>query len=156
MNELGRRFAIFSNKSFVNPFRLCTVKVYQTDELFYLDCVVPIPEKIGDGVCNTVPYNTEACSFDGGDCGKPKQGSDPLFPDCYVPEPFYLGDGQCNDNLPYNTEKCNFDGGDCSGPKPVEGYPNCFVLRPESIGNNICNEALLYNSLVCGFDGGEC
>ena len=37
-------------------------------DLYYPNCSVPIPEFIGDGACDGLPYNTTECGWDGGDC----------------------------------------------------------------------------------------
>lgn len=58
--------------------------------IYYPDCVVENPSKLGDGICNWKPYNTERCGWDGGDCLIEN------YPDCHVPNPSRLGNGICD------------------------------------------------------------
>ena len=79
-------------------------------------------------------YNTEACSWDGGDCcqdtcsdGQYSCGfatstfvgfpfcSDPASSAaaCNVTAWSFIGDGYCDSAAPYNTANCSWDGGDC-------------------------------------------
>lgn len=34
----------------------------------YPDCLAPQPEKVGDGHCDGILYNTTECGWDGNDC----------------------------------------------------------------------------------------
>ncbi len=136
------------------------IKLLQFHGIFatmkYPNCIVRKPSLVGDGYCHDwFPINTEACGFDGGDCGDRKQVDG--YPDCFVSNTFRIGDGECQDWPPYNTPECGFDGGDCGDLKEVDGYPDCFVHNPWYIGNGFCDgDFPLYNTPECGFDGGDC
>jgi len=48
------------------------VMVFDVKELFYVDCIVHDPDRIGNGKCRDwEPYYTEECRYDGGDCPFP-------------------------------------------------------------------------------------
>ncbi len=144
-----------SGYDFVNDYGF--VKVYDLDDLFFSECVVPDQElsKIGDGDCFDIePYYTAECGYDGGDCGEPIKVDG--FENCYVRSPILLENGYCSDGFPYNSEECGYDGGDCPEPVEVKGYPGCFVSNPDEIGNGICWDQPPYGSPECGFDGGDC
>mmetsp|Transcript_7796 Transcript_7796/g.11548 ORF Transcript_7796/g.11548 Transcript_7796/m.11548 type:complete len:1061 (+) Transcript_7796:217-3399(+) len=131
------------------------VKVYEVNELFYPDCLVPDPEEIGDGTCyDDEPYFAAVCAFDGGDCRDTQPH--PLYPECLVVQPNGIGNGICYDVPPYNSAKCNFDGGDCNTPETHPDYPNCVVSVPSYIGDDYCDDQPPYNGFDCGFDGGDC
>uniref|UniRef100_A0A7S3VDR2 LNR domain-containing protein n=1 Tax=Chaetoceros debilis TaxID=122233 RepID=A0A7S3VDR2_9STRA len=52
------------------------VKVFDLNKIFYAECAVPIPQKIGDDRCDAYhPYNSAQCTQDGGDC-PPDDGDD--------------------------------------------------------------------------------
>ena len=97
---------------------------------------------IGDGACDGLPYNTEECGWDGGDCAPCDDGyfgpnCTLYYPNCSVPIPQYIGDGVCDGCL-YNTTECGWDGGDClpammaiSASTATSIYPNCSVPNPE-------------------------
>jgi hypothetical protein len=83
--------------------------------------------KLGDGICDdSYRFNitTEACCWDGFDCGPPEQEQEQeqFFGECKVSAEcsvttlywFRLGDGYCDDYFPYNSKECCWDGGDCS------------------------------------------
>ncbi len=129
------------------------IQIYNLDDFFYTNCIVDVPDWIGNGICNdSPPYNTERCGFDGGDCDrKPVEGNSA----CLVDWPDLIGDGSCHDFPPYNSEACEYDGGDCD-PKKVEGYADCFVVDTEEIGDGSCWDYAPYNTEACGFDGGDC
>ena len=58
----------------------------------------------GDDLCDTAPYNTKECGYDGGDCK--------TFPvNCNVMDTYAIGDGVCH--VEFNTTDCEYDGGDC-------------------------------------------
>ena len=121
------------------------VKVYNVQELFYIDYVVDKPEKIGNGVCDMFePYYIEKCGYDGGDCALPMPVKG--YDDCMVPEPSFIGNGFCYvyGALPFISEQCGFDGGECPLASPAKGYPNCLVSFPEILANRICLDSLLY------------
>ena len=60
-------------------------------QIFNGRCVVSNPFLIGDGICNGGAYNTEACSFDGGDCLLfPATFSSPLVPSGQFSQTFLL------------------------------------------------------------------
>ena len=134
-------------------------------DLFYPNCSVPIPSYIGDLECDGLPYNTEECGWDGGDCHHCNAtyfgpSCDLYYPNCSVPIPSYIGNGACN-GKPYDTLECGWDGGDCIscdvgyvGPNCSHYYPNCSVSFPKFIGNGICNRK--YNTTECGWDGADC
>jgi len=99
----------------------------------YPGCIVENLIRIGDGGCDGVPYDSEECGWDGGDC---KQINDPCsghfecrssfcsprsstcvefeeeYPGCDVEIQYWVGDGKC-DGSPYASEECGWDGGDC-------------------------------------------
>ncbi len=121
----------------------------------YPDCKVRRPRWIGNGKCNqNVPYFTEECGWDGGDC---PMGVPEGYYNCTVAYPNKIGDGQCDNFLPYNSDRCGYDGGDCI-PKAVEGYPNCVIVQAshQFIGDGTCYDRPPYNTLECGYDGGDC
>ena len=102
------------------------MKSYNAKELFYIDCLVNDPEKIGNGVCDAFePYYTEQCGYDGDDCPLPSLAEG--YDNYNVGDPSAIYSGLCSDALPYNSEECNYDGGDCPFPLPVERYPKYFV-----------------------------
>jgi len=162
-NDLVGRDVLLSrdgSKIFISGFDFVNgngfVKVYNTDDLFYPECTLSNPEKIGDTFCLVPePFYTPECGYDGGDCPLPKTID--KYPGCFVSNPKYLEDGECIDAYPYNSEACGYDNGACPLPSPVEGYPNCFVSDPSVIGDGKCDFAWLpYNSFDCGFEGGDC
>ncbi|GFH56522.1 hypothetical protein CTEN210_12998 [Chaetoceros tenuissimus] len=121
----------------------------------YPDCRVDSPHYIGDGECEGGAYNTEECSFDGGDCLE----FNTKYPDCKVDYPIYIGDGLCFDNIEsYNTEECGFDCGDCDEYNLykfwIEKYPDCRVDDYSKLGDVECHKN--YNMKACGWDGGDC
>jgi len=86
------------------------------------DCIVPNlpnchvdePDRIGDGQCDGVEYNTRSCNYDSGDCIV--RG----LPDCFTNMPSIVGNDICEDFLvadgemsDANTLECEFEGGDC-------------------------------------------
>jgi len=137
------------------------VKTFDVKELYYIDCIIDSPERIGnDEQCWSPiePEYTEQCGYKGGDCPLP-----PLIEglnDCKVYDSGKIGDGVCLDRLPYNSKECNYDGGDCLDPSKVDEYvdeyPDCLVLYPGLIRDGKCNDWLPYNSYECGFDGDNC
>ena len=95
-------------------------------------CVVDSESELGDGICNIDgDYNTNVCSWDGGDCcestcndGGTCLGS--IFAckdtsaidyepptECEVSDESFIGDAYCDKIGGYNTAVCNWDGGDC-------------------------------------------
>ena len=63
------------------------VKSYNAKELFYIDCLVNDPEKIGNGICDAFePYYTEQCGYDGGDC--PLSSLAEGYDNCNVGDPY--------------------------------------------------------------------
>ena len=66
---------------------------------------MPYEHWIGDhGICDSYPYNTPQCGWDGGDCHV-------KYPNCTETIDFTFGDGNCTQK--YNTTECGFDDGDC-------------------------------------------
>ena len=117
----------------------------------YPDCYVLNPKLIGDGRCdNFLPYNTDDCGEDGGDCLSFNEN----FPGCEAPITELVGDGICQNVHPYNTEKCDNDGGDCDEFRSI--YPECYVMQTNWIGNGQCQDFRPYNSEACGYDGDDC
>ena len=117
----------------------------------YTDCYVLNPSLIGDGRCdNFLPYNTDICGNDGGDCSSFNE----RFPGCEAPITELVGDGICQNVYPYNSEKCKYDGGDCEEFRSI--YPECYIMETSWIGNGECQDFRPYNSKECGFDGGDC
>ena len=58
----------------------------------YPDCYVRDPRRIGNNVCNDyLPYNSEQCGYDGGDCATSMQVEG--YPKCYVTDPSEVGNG---------------------------------------------------------------
>jgi hypothetical protein len=81
---------------------------YMTKECGYengdcIDCQVPDPSRLGNGICDGGLYNTKECGFDVGDCDKCNS---------IIDDYSRVGDGVC-DSGQYNTDECNWDGGDC-------------------------------------------
>lgn len=83
---------------------------------------------IGDGTCDEA-CNSEACAFDGGDCGWPATAAPhvtygleaaygTLADGSCACEDVWLGDGICDAFC--NSEACGFDGGDCPVPAGFE------------------------------------
>ena len=60
-----------------------------------------------------LPYNSEKCGYDGGDCPTPQAANNNVYSNCFVSYPEKLGDGECYDKAPYDTYECGFDHGDC-------------------------------------------
>ncbi len=138
---------------FVHDFGF--VKVYDVDDLFYPECNVYNPKKVGDGTCSEFePYYTKECGFDGGDCSEPVKVEG--YDDCYVMVPNLIGNGNCNDQYPYISEECGNDGGDCDDPVEVPEYPGCFLSFPDRLGGGSCTDKTPYNTIECGFDAGAC
>ncbi len=130
------------------------VNVYDLNELFYLNCLVPDPFEISNNICTPLdPFISEECGFDGGDCPQPVSVDG--YPDCFVAQPERIDDGDCLAYLPYNSHACGYDGGDCPKPSPIEGYPGCVAI-PGLLGNGYCDAYLPYNTEECGWDGGDC
>lgn len=134
----------------------------------YPDCMVPFPEKIGNGRCDGVfsyfdsvagelvngTYNTQKCGWDGGDCIEHNL----KYRECsMVTEPFRLGDGTCDGGW-YDTSFCKWDGGDCEIAEQRVRRPHCNVADMSLLGNGHCNslKGQEYNTLECGWDGGDC
>ncbi|CAM9612760.1 unnamed protein product [Phaeothamnion confervicola] len=94
------------------------------------ECCVYHPGSVGDGICDTGDYNTEACEWDGADCCPMTcnatttlcgdQGydcQDPDWADCAYRDYLDIGDGFCDygisGNPDLNTKDCGYDAGDC-------------------------------------------
>ena len=112
----------------------------------YTSCLVNDTFKLGDGVCDGVPYNTTECGYDNGDCSNVYTN----YPNCDIFYEAYFRDGDCD--LGYNTLECGYDVGDCEEFNSV--YPTCKVDNPWRVGADSCSGA--YNTIECGFDGGDC
>jgi hypothetical protein len=70
-------------------------------------CTVDDNALVGDGTCHGGDYNSQGCSYDGGD-SKEYNGK---YPQCSATNPHKVGDGECDEE--YNTKECKYDGGDC-------------------------------------------
>eukprot|EP00979_Chaetoceros_neogracilis_P008756 scaffold1962_cov203-Chaetoceros_neogracile.AAC.1 len=129
----------------------------------YPNCNITDPHKLGDGTCNTSPYNSILCGFDGGDCvDDVDKNDDEDKGRCknQFPEPNgtieLLGDGKCD--AVNNNQACGWDGKDClefNAKYPACGgrYKN---IDPERVGDGTCDNFGGYNSLECGNDGSDC
>ena len=106
---------------------------------YYSDCIVPEPDKVGDGICDGGAYWTEECGMDGGDCNG-----------CDAPYIAWIGDSVC-DGGDYLTVACGMDGGDCA--TCIEQISGTGI-DPSRIGDGACDEAL--NNTACGYDGNDC
>lgn len=94
---------------------------------------------ISDGICDGMPYISEGCSYDGGDCTK-----------CVLNATIdirRIANGICDPEL--NTTECSWDGFDCIDAK--KDIP-CIVDDINLLGDGICNGGR-YNTPQCDFDG---
>jgi hypothetical protein len=103
----------------------------------YPNCIVPDPEKVGDGICDGALYFKNECGWDGGDCSS-----------CQAEHVEWIGDGICNGGK-YLSPECNRDGGDCDLCLLSIGDNNAINL-----GDGYCDKDL--NTVACGHDGLDC
>jgi len=118
--------------------------------------VVGYPWKIGDGNCDSLPYNIDDCGYDGGDCVARNANKTAAYPDCNITSlgVGFLGDGDLCNSL-FNTKECGYDDGDCTEINSL--YPNCSVDKLYFIGDGTCHDTLPgHNTIECGWDGGDC
>jgi hypothetical protein len=131
-------------------------------------CSPGCPERyLGDRNCDRVCM-TEACQFDGGDCGSVT--AEPPVEVCACPLS-WLGDATCHAEC--NTAACQFDRGDCAtttAPVPLTQSPSLAPTDAPSMAPTAaaCSPACLpawqgdgscqvqCNSADCKYDGGDC
>ena len=81
----------------------------------YPNCDIPDPDQLGDGTCDSSPYDSILCGFDSGDCVVDLVDMDEYGCKTHHFNPTFniteLGDGKCN--APYNNLDCSWDGKDC-------------------------------------------
>ena len=117
------------------------------------------PDSIGDGFCDNLDYNNEACNWDGGDCCAQtcvsniyECGSynclDPRYAPTQPPTnvPTQLS---ATTNAPSTTPTITPSLYPSSSPTT-----SCLIDNPEWIGNGFCNFDA--NNEDCDWDGGDC
>merc|ERR1712071_26660 len=76
-------------------------RLYPIWILDHPNCVVPLPNTLGDGSCLGKPYNTAECGWDADDCLVDG------YPNCHVDRPDWIGNDICSGG---DTIRRNVDG----------------------------------------------
>jgi hypothetical protein len=143
-------------------------------------CNVQYPSRLNDGFCDATTdsngytdYNSQMCSWDGGDCCKSTCSSgtftcsepfvclNPEVGACDLTDAGYtmLGDGICQEpSSGLNNAVCGWDGGDCceetcAAANGCDAF-QCLYTGCDVSGNGVCDAS--DNVARCDWDGGDC